>query len=119
MHRFNVEFFETSGGKQPAKEFLLSLDIKSRAKAADMISLLQENGPELREPYSKYLSDGIFELRIKTVSGSVRIIYFFYLNRTIILANGFIKKTRKTPPTEIEKAKRYRKEYVKQKDQIK
>ena len=46
-------------------DFLLCLDIKMRAKMADTISLLQDNGYELREPYSKKLSDGIFELRAK------------------------------------------------------
>ena len=36
-----------------------------RAKTVDTISILQDNGYELREPYSKCLSDGIFELRAK------------------------------------------------------
>ena len=31
MDKFEVEFYETENGKQPAKEFLLSLDIKMRA----------------------------------------------------------------------------------------
>ena len=65
MQRFTVEFYETESGDQPAKEFLLSLDKKMRAKMADMIRILQDNGYELREPYSKHLSEGIFELRAK------------------------------------------------------
>ena len=32
MPRFEVEFYEAVGGKQPAKDFLLSLDKKMRAK---------------------------------------------------------------------------------------
>ena len=39
--------------------------------------------------------------------------YFFCVDRRIILTNGFIKKTQKTPKKEIEKAKKYRKEYLK------
>lgn len=51
MPRFTVEFYETADGDQPAKDFLLALDKKMRAKVAGMISLLQDNGYELREPY--------------------------------------------------------------------
>ena len=63
MTNFEVEFYEKENGDKPAKDFLLSLGVKMRAKMADMISILQDNGYDLREPYSKYLSDGIFELR--------------------------------------------------------
>ena len=59
MH-FDVEFYEKSTGKQPARDFLLSLDIKMRAKMTMLIKILEENGYELMEPYSKYLSVGIF-----------------------------------------------------------
>ena len=59
MEKFEIEFYETAKGDKPAWDFLLSLDKKMRAKMASMVSLLQENGNELREPYSKYLSEGI------------------------------------------------------------
>jgi len=110
--RFEIEFYETKDGKQPVKEFLLSLDVKMRAKMLSMISLLQDNGYELREPYSKHLSDGIFELRAKVGSDITRVLYFFYVERHIILTNGFIKKTQKTPPKEVDRAKKYRTDYL-------
>ena len=110
--RFEIEFYETKDGKQPVKEFLLSLDVKMRAKMLSMISLLQDNGYELREPYSKHLSDGIFELRAKVGSDITRVLYFFYVERHIILTNGFIKKTQKTPSKEIDRAKKYRTDYL-------
>jgi phage-related protein len=116
MPRFEVEFYETASGDQPAREFLLSLDKKMRAKMADTISILQDNGYELREPYSKHLSEGIFELRAKVGSDITRVLYFFYVDQYIILTNGFIKKTRKTPPREIERAKKYRADYLRRKE---
>ena len=106
------QFYETETGRQPAKEFLLSLDKKMRAKMLHMISILQDNGNELREPYSKHLSDGIFELRAKVGSDITRVLYFFYVDRQIILTNGFIKKTMKTHPKEIVLAKKYRADYL-------
>ena len=116
MARFEVEFYENEKGEQPAKEFLLCLNAKMRAKMVNTISILQDNGYELREPYSKYLSEGIFELRAKVGSDITRVLYFFYVDKHIILTNGFIKKTRKTPPGEIEKAKKYRANYLQRKE---
>ena len=113
MALFEVEFYQLPNGREPARDFLMGFEIKMRAKMADTISLLQDNGFDLREPYSKHLTDGIFELRAKVGSDATRILYFFYVDRHIILTNGFTKKTQKTPPGEIEKAKRYRADFLK------
>ena len=56
---------------------------------------------------------GIFELRAQFGSDISRILYFFIVNGCAVLTHGFIKKTEKTPPEEIERAKRYRAEYLK------
>ena len=113
MAVFEVEFYQLPNGREPAREFLMGLEIKMRAKMTDTISLLQDNGYELREPYSKHLADGVFELRAKVCSDATRILYFFYVDRHIILTNGFAKKTQKTPAGEIERAKRYRADFLK------
>ena len=115
MQKFEVEFYETETGKQPVKDFLLSLETKIRAKMVMTIGLLQDNGHELREPYSKHLNDGIFELRAKVGTDITRVLYFFCVGKKIILTNGFVKKTNKTPAKEIEKAKRYRANYFSRK----
>ena len=110
--KFEVEFYEKENGNQPVREFIISQEKKMIAKILDMINLLQDNGYQLREPYSKALEDGLFELRIKSGSNISRIIYFFYVNRRIILTNGFVKKTQKIPRIEIDKAIRYRDDYL-------
>lgn len=112
MGKFIVEFYETENGNIPVEEFLNMLDVKMRAKLLGIIKILQEKGNRLREPYSKHLDDGIFELRGKVGSDISRVLYFFYYNKKIILTNGFIKKTQKTPKTEIDKAKKYRSDYL-------
>ena len=66
-------------GDIPIKDFLNSLDVKMRAQIYGMIELLQEKGNQLREPYSKHLDDGIFELRCKVGSNITRVLYFFLL----------------------------------------
>ena len=77
-----------------------------------ILNVLQEKGNRLREPYSKHLEDGIFEVRGKVGNDISRVMYFFYYNGKIILTNGFLKKTQKTPKNEIELAKKYRKDYL-------
>ena len=39
---------------------------------------------------------------------AIIILYFFVVGKTIVLTNGFIKKTQKTPAKEIERTKRMR-----------
>ena len=109
---FDVVYFEKEDGSCPISEFLHSLDLKMAVRVYGMISLLQENGNMLREPYSKYLKNGIFELRIQSGSDISRILYFFYVGRKIILTNGFIKKTQNTPKKEMELAQKYREQYI-------
>ena len=62
MDKFTVEFYETKHGRRPAEEFLNELDIKMRGKLVMILKVLQEKGMQLREPYSKYLEDGIFAI---------------------------------------------------------
>lgn len=109
---FEVEFYEKANGDIPVENFLNSLDIKMRNKILMILNVLQEKGNQLREPYSKHLEDGIFEVRGKIGNDISRVLYFFYYNEKIILTNGFIKKTQKTPKKEIDLAKKYRKEYI-------
>lgn len=108
---YTVEYYEKEDGTRPAEDFILSQDMKMRAKIFTMLEFLESKGPELREPYSKPLGDGIFEVRAKQGTDISRVLYFFVVGRKVILTNGFVKKTTKTPPREIDRAKRYRADY--------
>lgn len=109
---FDVEYYEKEDGTFPAEEFILSLDAKMQAKIFRELELLETFGNELREPHSKPLGDGIYEIRAKVASDITRVLYFFVVNKKIILTNGFVKKTQKTPDSEITLAKKYRKDYL-------
>ena len=108
---FEVEYYERSDGSHPAEEFSLSQDFKMQAKLFRLLELLELKGNDLREPYSKPLSDGIFEVRAIQGNQITRVLYFFVIGKKIILTNGFVKKTQKTPTREIELAKKYRTDY--------
>ena len=98
MPKFEVIFYEEENGECPVEEFLAELSIKMRAK--------------LREPYSKYLEDGIFEIRCKVGNNITRVLYFFYYEGKIVLTNGFVKKSQKTPQREIKLAKARRADFL-------
>jgi phage-related protein len=111
MVNYIVEFYEKRNGEEPAKDFILSLDTKMRAKVLRVIDLLETNGPILGMPYSKPLGDGIFELRVQYSTDIIRVLYFFFRGKKIILTNGFVKKTQKTPYRVVERARNYRQDY--------
>ena len=58
------------------------------------------------------MGDDIFELRIKFAKDISRIFYFFWSEKKIILTNGFVKKSKKTPKSELNKAKKYKEDYM-------
>ena len=76
------------------------------------MQLLGLEGPLAREPLSKALEDGLFELRSKQGNNIAGVLYFFIIGKRIIMTNGFIKKTARTPLAEKESAKRYRADYL-------
>lgn len=116
MAKVQAILYDLPDGSYPAQDFIRSLEPKMRAKMLRTIELLQETGTELRMPYSEYLEDGIFELRAKVGSNISRVMYFFFDGGKAILTHGFIKKTQTTPPAELDRAKRYRKEYLTRKE---
>ena len=114
---FELELYASEDGKEPVAEFLDSLDQKMNAKLVGLMELLEEKGTALREPYSAPLEDGIFELRCKLGSNITRALYFFYIGKRIVVTNGFVKKTQKTPPGEIKLAKDRRKDWIERHEQ--
>lgn len=112
MENFKLIAYEKENGEVPVEEFLNSVNPRMRAKIYGMMEILQEKGNMLREPYSKHLEDGIFELRCKFGSNITRVLYFFYYEGKIVMTNGFVKKTQKTPKEEIKIAKDRRRDFI-------
>lgn len=53
----------------------------------------------------------IENLEAKMIAKILRVLYFFSVGKKIVLTNGFIKKTQKTPKREIEIARMYKADY--------
>lgn len=90
--------------------------MKQREKVKEKIIWtfdLIEDLEKVPETYLKYLenTDGLYEIRVQQGSDIFRIFCFFDKGQLVVLANGFQKKTQKTPKQEIEKAEKIKKEY--------
>ena len=99
-----------------AKEFLDNLDEKTRKKVIYNIWKSRDvNDPEL----FKKLDGNIWEFRTNFLTNQIRLLAFWdktEKEETLVVAtHGFIKKTQKTPKSEIEKAERIRTQYFKEK----
>jgi len=69
-----------------------------------------EYGPNLKEPHTKAIGDGLFEMRLKSAEGIARVMYCTVVGRRIVMLHGFIKKALQAPPNELETARRRMKE---------
>jgi phage-related protein len=67
-------------------------------------------GPDLGMPHTRAMGGGLFELRIKAAEGIARVFYCTVVNRRIVILHQFVKKSDKTPPKELEVARRRMKE---------
>ena len=112
MEKYEIELYEKVNGTCPVAEFFESLEPKMWAKVARNIDLLALHNITLREPLVKPVEDGIFELRTQVGNNITRVFYFFFTGKKIVLTNGFIKKTQKTPRKYIEVALAYKADYV-------
>ncbi len=101
---YKVKFYRDKTGRIPALEYIEKLRPKEKAKVLKYIDFLRERNGILDEPYSKHIKGKIRELRIDFSENKHRIFYFAFICKTIILLHAFLKKTAKTPLSEIQKA---------------
>ena len=102
---YKVLFYEDEKKESPTEDFLDELQPKVRAKVEKWIDKLEQEGPNLPRPFADIVRGKIRELRISFGSQCCRLMYFF-VGKNIIVTHGFMKKTDKIPPNEIERAER-------------
>ncbi len=114
---YHVIIYEDENGKSELKDFLKDLKCRSETnknarinlnKIVAYIDLLEEMGTRIGEPVTKHLDGAIWELRPL----ANRILYAYHKDNEFVLLHHFIKKTRKTPRNEIEKAKSEIEDYI-------
>ena len=99
--RLPVVFFATSAGREPVREWLKELDKDDRREIGADILAVQQGWP-LGLPLCRSLGNGLWEVRSSLPSRRIARVIFAFDDETIVLLNGFIKKTQKTPAAEID-----------------
>lgn len=113
VHSNEIIFLELPDKSCPVADFLNSIqNQKLKEKTVRSIDLLSQEGSEARPPLSKYVKDGIFELRTQQSTNITRIFYFFIYGEKIILTNGYIKKQDEMDKSEFNRAKKYMNDYL-------
>jgi len=102
------------------KDYFENFFVQQRSKVQDKIIWTLDLIEELRRIPETYLkkiedTDGLYEIRIQSGSDIFRIFCFFDEGQLVVLANGYHKKSQKTPQQEIEKALKIKKEYENEK----
>lgn len=114
---YEVLFYENQNGYSELFEQIQELMKKSeKNKDARIqykqillcVELLKQNGTKMNNIITKFIRDGIWELR----PGNNRILYFYFKNDKYVLLHMFRKKTNKTPEIEIERAIREKNDYI-------
>lgn len=106
----NAVFYKTGAGNEPVREWLKSLPVEERKAIGEDILTVQYAWP-VGKPLVDNLGEGIWEVRSRMANRIARTL-FAVIDEEIVLLHGFIKKQRRTPPDELNLAKKRKKEYL-------
>ncbi|HEY3267122.1 MAG TPA: type II toxin-antitoxin system RelE/ParE family toxin [Armatimonadota bacterium] len=104
MPRIDVIYFMDDTGFVPLLAWMDKQTPAVQNKGLERIERLTENGHELRRPHADTLTGGLHELRFKSDSSQVRILYFFHGRTIAVLTGGLKKNCEKVPQAEINHA---------------
>lgn len=98
------------------QDFFDNQSKKVRAKIIWTFELIEEM-QRVPDTYLKHIEStaGLYEIRVQSGNNLFRIFCFFDHGKLIVIANGFQKKTRKTPEKEIALALKIKSDYENEK----
>jgi len=118
---FEIEFYEDARGVVEIADYLDELKEKAvtskdarikRQKILAYMAALQEKGTLLGEPFIKHIENDLWELRPL----NNRVFFFYWRDNTYVMLHHFVKKTKKIPKKEIDKAKSNRDDWLERKE---
>jgi len=109
---FRLEFYRTVGGSEPALEYIRGQVKSHRAKIGRALQYLEDVGPMARRPQVEYLGNDIYELRVPIEQHQHRLLYFFHRRTIIVVTVGLLKNEGKVPGAAIDRARRYRMDWI-------
>jgi phage-related protein len=106
-----VRFYKSPAGREPVLEWLQNLDKEDRRVIGLDLMRVQFGWP-IGMPLVRSLKNGLWEVRSALPSQRIARLILCFHEEMLVVLHGFIKKTRKTPPADIEISKRRMREVV-------
>ena len=97
---WSIEYYSSE-----VEKTILSLPNGLLARYLRLTDLMLEFGSNLGMPHTRFIEDGLIELRIKSKEGIARVFYCTLIGKRIVMLHLFIKKSNKIPKKEIQIAK--------------
>lgn len=98
-----VKFFCTEAGNEPVREWLIDLPREHRKLVGTDIKTAQYGWP-IGMPVVRKLDTGLWEVRVDLGNTIARVL-FTVVGSDMVLLHGFIKKSQKTPASDMATAK--------------
>lgn len=109
-----VEYYLSTSGDNPVKKFIDELSLREQAKVLRIFLYLESYGLQSVLPHVKKLTGTpLWEIRILG-KDKIRMLYVIPKKEHFLVLHGFMKKTQKTPPSEINTAIRRYEDWLKQ-----
>lgn len=109
---FEVVFYATAAGNEPVLDWLRSLNKDERAVIGADLRTVQIGFP-IGMPVCRPWGDGLYEVRSSLPTRKEARLIFFQDAADLVIVGGFIKKSRATPTSEIESARKRKRDYLK------
>jgi len=102
--RLQVIFYRTDSGREPVREWLRSLPRTEKKIIGEDLKTVQFGWP-LGMPLVRKIATGLWEVRSDLDNRIARVLFTVHQN-VMVLLHGFIKKSQKTPPTDLNLARK-------------
>ena len=108
----NIGFYRAESGASPIEEFLDSLSGKQAQRVAWVLRLIEEIDSVPAQYFKKMAgTEDIWEVRVQSGTDTIRLLGFLFGSHSLVLTNGFGKKTMKVPRREIALAEQRKRDY--------
>lgn len=107
--RFRVVFFRTTTGAEPVRDWLKELDRNDRKTIGEDIKTVQFGWP-IGLPLVRMIDTELWEVRSRLHRRIARVIFTIH-DELMILQHGFLKKSQKTPASDLGTARNRLKQF--------
>jgi phage-related protein len=104
-----ANFYRSLSKKEPVREWLLNCSKEDRKSIGSDIQTVEYGWP-VGMPVCRPMGNGLYEVRTNLNGGRIARVFFCFHGGMMVLLHGIIKKSQKTPKTDLELAKKRQKE---------